>query len=216
MNGATVWETMLDFFAPLTPHAQGIRPFDPLLSLCIVGLLAYVLIRGQRRYEVLRMETEALVRRYMIFRGKRHSTIGKVQAQKGTNKKILKSISRSWYKFKEYHVEKRSLLEQNYLWMKRGFVLGCILLVINTLREGVFGLLTAELPSGFFWGLFQSLPLYLMVVVGISLLHIQREEVYGTPPHQIDPTLEAVFADFDREDPRLSEEFDPLEEEKGE
>jgi len=208
---------MLDFFAPLTPYAQGIRPFDSLLPICIGGLLAYVLIRGQRRYEVLRMETEALVRRYMIFRGKRHSTIGRVQAQKGTSKKILKSISRSWYKFKEYHVEKRSLLEKNYLWMKRGFILGCILLVINTLREGVFGLLIAELPSGFFWGIFQSLPPYLMVVVGIALLHIQREEVYGTPPYQIDPTLESVFADFDREDPRLSEEFDPLEEEeKGE
>ncbi|OGP53680.1 MAG: hypothetical protein A2Y65_00095 [Deltaproteobacteria bacterium RBG_13_52_11] len=207
---------ILDFLAPVTPRVQGMRPFDPLISLCILGLLAYVLIRGQGRYELLRMETEALVRRYMIFRGKRHGTVGKVQAQRGTSKKVLKSISRSWYKFKEYYVEKRELLERNYRWMRRGFIVGCCLLVLNTLREGITGLLLTELPSGLFFALFQSLPSYLLVVVGIALLHSQKEEVYGSPSHQIDPTLEAVFADFDQEDPRLSEEFDPLEgEEEG-
>jgi hypothetical protein len=214
MTSGTFWGMILDFLAPLTPCVQGMRPFDPLISLCILGLLAYVLIRGQRRYELLRMETEALVRRYMIFRGKRHGTVGRVHAQRGTSKKVLKTISRSWYKFKEYYVEKRELLEKNYRWMKRGFIVGCVLVVLNTLREGVAGLLISELPSGLFFGLFHSLPSYLLVVVGISLLYSQKEEVHGTPTRQIDLTLEAVFADFDQEDPRLSEEFDPLEEEE--
>lgn len=212
-----MWEIMLNFFAPLTSTVQGIKPFDPFISICIVGLLAYVLIRRQRMYELLRMETEALVRRYMIFRGKRHRTVGRVQAQKGTSKKILKSISRSWYKFKEYYVEKRALLERNYRGMKQGFIMGCILLVLNTVREGIAGLLLTGLPSGLFVGLLHSLPSYVIVVVGIALLHSQKEEIYGTPAHQIDPTLEAVFADFDLENPRLSEEFDPLEgEDEGE
>ena len=138
--------------------------------------------------------------------------LSKVQAQEGTNKTVLKSISRSWYTFKEYYVEKQELLEKNYRVMKKFFIFGCILLVLNTVREGIRGLLITESPSGFFFGLFHYVPHYLLVVVGIALLHIQKEEVYGTPPHQIDPTLETVFADFDREDPRLSEEFDPLEE----
>jgi hypothetical protein len=207
---------MLNLFAPLAPTIEGIKPFDPLISICIAGLLAYVLIRSQRMYELLRMETEALVRRYMIFRGKRHRTVGKVQAQKGTSKKILKSISRSWYKFKEYYVEKRELLERNYRGMKRGFIVGCLLLVLNTMREGIAGLLITGLPSGLLVGLLHSLPPYVVVVMGIALLHSQKEEVYGTSAHQIDPTLEAVFADFDLENPRLSEEFDPLEGEEEE
>lgn len=216
MRGGTFWEMILDFLAPVTPSVQGIRPFGPLITICILGLLAYVLIKGQRRYELLRMETEALVRRYMIFRGKRYGTVVKIKAQKGANKKVLKSISRSWYKFKEYYVEKRAILERNYRWMKKGFIFGCVLLVMNTLREGIAGLLITELPLGLLSGLFQSLPSYLLVVVGIALLRSQKEEIYGTSTHQIDPTLEAVFADFDQEDSRLSEEFDPLEEGEGE
>jgi hypothetical protein len=124
---------------------------------------------------------------------------------------VLKTISRSWNKFKEYNVEKRGLLEKNYRWMKKGFILGCILLVFNTLREGITGLLIAERTVGFFNGLYHYLPHYLIVVVGIALMHIQHEEVCSTPSHQMDPALEAIFAAFDREDSRLSEEFDPLE-----
>jgi hypothetical protein len=69
-----------------------------------------------------------------------------------------------------------------------------------------------ELPSGLFIGLAQSLPYFLVVVVGIALLRIQKEELYSAPSPQFGPALEALFADFDREDPRLSEEFEPLEE----
>jgi hypothetical protein len=211
MNGGTLYEMIADLVGPGAPFLEGMRPFDPLLSIGILGLLTYVLIRAQRRYELLRMESEALVRRYMIFRGKRYGTPRKIQARKGTHKKALKTISRSWNKFKEYHVEKRSLLARNYRWMKRGFILGCILLILNTLREGIAGLLATKLLSGFFVGLFHALPHYLLVVVGIALLHMQKEEVYGTPANQMDPALETIFADFDREDSRLSEEFDPLE-----
>jgi hypothetical protein len=201
----------------MTPTVQGMKPFDPVISLCIASLLAYILITGQRRYELLHMEIEALVRRYMIFRGKRHASMGKVQAQKGTNKKILKSISRSWYKFKEYYVERKDLIESNYRGMRRGFIVGCTLLALNTLREGIAGLLLTELPSGLFLGLLHSLPTYLVAAVGFVLLRSQKDEVYGTPTYQIDPALEAIFADFDQENPRLSEEFDPLEgEEEGE
>lgn len=216
MSGDTFWEMILNFFAPVTPTVQGMKPFDPVISICILGLLAYILVKGQRRYELLHMETEALVRRYMIFRGKRHASMGKVQAKKSTNKKVLKSISRSWYNFKEYYVKKMDLLEGNYRWMRRGFIVGCCLLVLNTLRVGMAGLLITELPSGLFLGLLHSLPPYLLAVVGFVLLRSQKEEVYGTPSHQIDPALEAVFADFDQENPRLSEEFDPLEGEEEE
>ncbi|MCJ7664102.1 MAG: hypothetical protein MUO24_07645 [Desulfobacterales bacterium] len=216
MNGGAFYKMIADLLGPGAPFLQGMRPFDPLISICILGLLAYVIIRAQRRYELLRMESEALVRRYMIFRGKRYGTPRKIQARKGTNKKVLKTISRSWNKFKEYHVEKRSLLERNYRWMQRGFILGCILLVLNTLREGIAGLLITERASGFFVGLFHYMPHYLLVVVGIALLHLQKEEVYGTPANQMDPALETIFGDFDRENSRLSEEFDPLEgEERG-
>lgn len=92
-----------------------------------------------------------------------------------------------------------------------GFIVGCVLLVLNTMREGIAGLVITELPSGLFIGLSQTLPLYLLVVVGIALLGIQKEELYGGPSHQFGPALEALFADFDQEDPRLSEEFEPLE-----
>jgi hypothetical protein len=211
MNGDTFYTVIADLLGPVAPFVKGMRPFDPLISLCILGLLAYVLIRGQRRYELLRMESEALVRRYMIFRGKRYGAPGKVPARKGTSKKLLKAISRSWNRFKEYYVEKRRLLGRNYQGMRRGVILGFVLVVLNTLRESIAGLLTTELLSGFFMGLFHSLPPYLLVVVGIALLHIQKEEVYGTPANQMDPALEAIFVDFDREDSRLSEEFDPLE-----
>ncbi len=211
MNGDGFYQMVADLLGPVAFFLKNMRPFDPLVSMAILGLLAYILIRGQRRYELLRLEAEALVRRYMVFRGKRYGAPGQIQARKGTSKKALKAISRSWNKFKEYNVEKRVLLVRNYEGMKKGFVLGCILLGLNTLREGIAGLLIAERTVGFFSGLYHYLPHYLLVVVGIALLYTQHEEVRSTPPHQMDPALESIFAAFDREDSRLAEEFDPLE-----
>jgi len=202
MSGSIFGEVLRDL---ATPTAAGL---GPLISLCIVGFLAYVIIKGQRRYEMLRTETEALIRRYVIFRGKRHTSLGKIQARKETNKKILKSISRSWYRFKEYHGKQCSLLEKNYRGMKLGFIIGCVLLVLNSVREGIVGAAVTDTLVGFFFGILQTLPQYLLAVVGMILLYIQRGEVYGS---HLDPPLEDVFTDFDREDPRLSEEFDPLE-----
>jgi hypothetical protein len=215
MNGDSFYAMIADLLGPVGPFLKGMRPFDPLISLGILGLFAYILIRGQRRYELLRMEAEVLVRRYMLFRGKRYGAPGQIQARKGRSKKVLKTISRSWNKFKEYNVEKRVLLARNYQGMKKGFILGCILLALNTLREGIVELLIAEQTAGFFSGLYRYLPHYLLVVVGVVLLHTQHEEVCSTPPHQMDPALEAIFAAFDQEDSRLSEEFDPLEGEEG-
>ena len=211
MGYGSFWEGMLVFFDPLALTLKVIDPFNPLISIVILGFLAYVLIKGHRRYELLRMETENLVRRYMIFRGKRHSTLSKVRIAKGTKENILKSISRSWHTFKAYHTQKRELLERNYRGLRMGFNVACILLVLNTVREGIAGLVITELPSGLFMGLAQSLPYYLFVVLGIVLLGIQKEELYGAPSPQFGPALEALFADFDLEDPRLSEEFEPLE-----
>ena len=208
------WEMLLNFFAPMTPTMQAIKPYNPLLSIFLVSIIAYILIRGHRRHELLRMETEALVRRYMIFRGKRYGSLGKIHVQKGTSKKVLKSVSRSWHKFKEYYVERRRLLEWNYRMMKRGFIAVGVLLILNTLREGITGLVITRGPSGLVLGLLGSLPAYAILVVGWFLLKSQSEEVTGTPPQQIDPALEAVFANFDVEDPHLSEEFDPLEEDE--
>ena len=212
MEYGSFWEDMLVFFDPLAPTLKVIDPFNPLISIVILGFLTYLLIRGHRRYELLRMETENLVRRYMIFRGKRHSTLSKVRIAKGTKENILKSISRSWHFFKAYHTQKRELLERNYRGLRMGFIVGCILLVLNTVREGIAGLVITELPSGFFIGLAQSIPYYLFVVLGVALLGIQKEELYSAPSPQFGPALEALFADFDREDPRLAEEFEPLEE----
>jgi hypothetical protein len=214
MKATAVWEILLNFFAPLTATMEAIKPYSPLLSIFLVSIIAYILIKGHRRYELLRMETEALVRRYMIFRGKRHGSLGRIHVEKGTSKKVLKSVSRSWHKFKEYYVERRRLLERNYRMMKRGFIAAGIVLILNTLQEGIAGLVIAQGPSGLFTGLLGSLPAYPILVVGWFLMKSQSEEVSGTPPQQIDPALEAVFANFDVEDPHLSEEFDPLEEDE--
>jgi hypothetical protein len=211
MGYGSFWEGMLIFFAPLAPTLKGMESFNPLISIAILGLIAYVLIRGHRRYELLRIETETLVRRYMIFRGKRHRTLSKARMPKGTREQILKSISRSWHTFKAYHTKQRELLERNYRGLRMGFIAGCILLVLNMVREGIAGLVITELPSGLFIGLARSLPYYLLVVVGIALLGIQKEELYSAPSPQFGPALDALFADFDQEDPRLSEEFEPLE-----
>ena len=211
MEYGSFWEGMVMFFSPLAPALKWVNPFNPLISIVILGLIAYVLIRGHRRYELLRMETETLVRRYMIYRGKRHRTLSKARLPKGTREQILKSISRSWHSFKAYHTQQRELLERNYRRLRMAFIVGCILLILNTVREGIAGLVITELPSGLFIGFLQTLPLYLLVVVGFALLGIQKEELYSGPSPRFGPALEAVFADFDQEDPRLSEEFESLE-----
>jgi hypothetical protein len=212
MKGTAVWEMLLTFFAPLTPTMEAIKPYHPWVSIFLVSVIAYFLIKGHRRHELLSLETEALVRRYMIFRGKRYGSLGKIHVQKGTSKKVLKSVSRSWHKFKEYYVERRRLLERNHRLMKRGFITAGILLILNTLWEGIAGLVITKVPSGLAAGVMESLPAYPILIVGWFLLKSQGEVVTGAPPQQIDPALEAVFATFDVEDPHLAEEFDPLEE----
>lgn len=214
MQGDAIYNFSLRVLGPLVPILEGVYPYDPLISIAILGIIAYVLIKGARGYELLRLELEALVRRYLVFRGKRYGTRGIHTLSKGGGKRARGAITRSWNRFKEYHVQKRILLERNYRWMKRGVVFGTLLLALNTIREGVFGILMAGGWIGLLYGIYQYLPHYLLVVVGFALLRIQKEEVCRTPTHQIDPTLEAIFAEFERDDSRLCEEFDPLEEEK--
>lgn len=209
------WEKILVFLAPFTPYVRGIAPFDPVISACILGLIAFCLIRGHRRHGLLRMETEDLLKRYIIFRGKKHGLLRGARAGRGTHKDILRSISRSWHNFKEYHGQKLELLRENYRGMKKGLLLGGIILILNTLREGATGLLITGLPSGFYSGLLHQLPLYLLVVVGVAMLRIQKEQVYGIPSNHKERALETLFADFDRDDPSLYDEFDPLEGEEG-
>jgi hypothetical protein len=161
MGYGSFWEGMVMFFTPLAPTLKGMEVFNFLISIGILGLISYVLIRGHRRYELVRIETETLVRRYMIYRGKRHRTLSKPRLPKGTREQILKSISHSWHIFKAYHSQQRELLERNYRWLRLGLIVGCILLVLNMVREGIAGLVITELPSGLFTGLAQSLPYYL-------------------------------------------------------
>ena len=83
------WETILGFMAPFTPYFRDVLPFDPLISFFILGLLAFLILRGHRRYEVLRRETEDLLRRYIVFRGQKHGILREAQADKKTHEEIL-------------------------------------------------------------------------------------------------------------------------------
>ena len=66
MGSGSLWDRIVDFFAPLKPSLQGITPIDPLIAACLLGLLAFFIVRGHKRYELLCMEIDALVRRYNL------------------------------------------------------------------------------------------------------------------------------------------------------
>ena len=210
------WKTILGFMTPFTPYFRDVLPFDPLISFFILGLLAFLILRGHRRYELLRRETEDLLRRYIVFRGKKHGILREAQADKKTHEEILRSVSRSWHNFKEYHAQKIGLLKDNYQAMKKGLLIGGVVLVLNTVRVGLTGLLITGHPSGFFSALFHDLPHYFLVVVGAVLLRVQGGGVRRASPHHTDPAVATLFGEFDGNDPLLYEEFDPFEGEKRE
>jgi len=216
MEISSFWQKIIVFFGPFTPYLRETLHFKLFISTFILGLIAFFLIRGHRRFELLDMEKESLVKRYLVFRGKKHSILRGVQSNQKEFEEIIRSISRSWHNFEEYHTQKVELLRENYRTMKKGFLIGSILLVLNSLREGIAMLAITKLPSGFFAGLCRDLPHYFLVVVGIVLLRMQRVRMRGDSPHKIDSALETLFADFDQDDPLLYEEFDPLEEKRRE
>jgi len=212
MESVPFWEKLLVYIAPFGPFLKGAQSLSPFIAACILGFLAFVLIKGYRRYDLVRRETEQLLRRYIVFRGKKHSLLRGTRRKKDTEE-ILRSISRSWGNFKEYLSQKTDLQRENYRWMKKGIVVGAVLLVVNTVRQGLTGLIVVGLPSGFFSSLSRDLPHYLLPIVGLVMLRVQRKAVKARASGQLDPALEVLLTDFDREDPGLYEEFDPLDEE---
>jgi hypothetical protein len=216
MGISSFWQKIIGFLTPLTPYLRETLLFKLFISIFILGLIAFFLIRGHRRFELLGMEKESLLKRYLIFRGKKHSILRGAQSDQGAFDEIIRSISRSWHKFEQYYTQKTELIKENYRTMRKGLLLGSILLVLNSLREGFTMLAITKLPSGFFAGLFQGLPNYFLVVVGIALLRMQRVRMRGDSPYKIDSALETLVADFDQDDPLLYEEFDPLEEKERE
>jgi hypothetical protein len=215
MEMGPFWGQLIDFLSPTFPILKRVHVFHPYIATIILGFIVIVFMKGHMIFESLRGETEDLLKRYIIFRGKKHTVLRETNATDDAED-ILRSISRSWAKLRSYVGKKRDLQQQNYAWVKRVLGVGVAVLLLNTFREGIYRLLLAGAPSGLVRGVLEDIPLYLLVVLTMVLLVMQRRVIGRTSSEQVGTVMEVLLADLDGQDLSLYDEFDPLEEDDGE
>ena len=140
MDGSSISDIVIRVLAPVEEPLKSIDSVGPLAASCVLAYIAVVLIRGYRIYDIVRAETEQMVRRYIVFRGKKQSVLRSLSQGPETDD-ILRSVGRSWDAFKSHLARKIERQKQNYQWTKKWFLAGVIALVLNTLRGAVTGFL---------------------------------------------------------------------------
>lgn len=211
MDGDSIWHSVIRLCAPVEESLRAFDAVGPLGASCILACIAVVLIRGYRNYDMLRVETEHLFRRYIVFRGKKQSVLRSV-GQGSETDDILKSVARSWDVFKSHLAEKIERQRNNYVWTKKWLMVGVIFLLLNTLRGAVTGLLIWKSPSGFLMRLYGDIAYYFLPIVGMAVLAAQRSAVREGGTNHTGSIFDMLSGDSRDAESALYEEFDPLEE----
>jgi len=211
MDGDSIWHSVIRLCAPCEEFLRSIDGVGPLAASCILACIAVILIRGYRVYDGLRVETEQLFRRYIVFRGKKQSVL-RSMGQGSETDNILKSVARSWEVFKSHLAEKINRQGENYAWTKKWLMAGVICLLLNTLRGAATGLLVWKSPSGFLMRLYGDIPYYFLPLVGMAVLAAQRNAVREGGTNHTGSIFEMLSGDSQGAESGLYEEFDPLEE----
>ncbi len=198
-------------FQPMNDYLVPFLGFNALVTLVLTALVAVVILQNRRKNQSITSEGENLIRRYIIFRARRHALMKTHQGDEKVKHEMLKAISSSWNHF-------RSILESHSIALRetdrqaRKFlcILGIVML-FDSFRKLVSGAAIDRMHWGGLVFLVRELPMYFFLLTGFLLISIQSRRWKKRAPTSFDGELDAIFSDTEQNQEALDNEFDPIE-----
>ncbi|NWF92186.1 MAG: hypothetical protein HXY46_04680 [Syntrophaceae bacterium] len=197
-----------------------VKLLDEAIPLFLLLGLGFVLYRGFRRNQNLLSEREALLKRYLLFRGDKQVRLKIYGDDENIRSELLKNISNSWKNFKRIYDQCLLSLGQNTTKTKRLLYLITLGLLINSTRHFAEAYFFFSLKAQVLHILARELSYYVLVIIGFFLLRSQTHKFLSMKGEAVKVDREILFfpnglsAEGDQE--VLYNEFDPLETAGGE
>ena len=204
-------EKLVLTFEPARPYLVPFVGFDALISLALAILITVVILYARRRDQSIAFEIENLVRRYIIFRGHRQALMKMHPGDEKVRHEILKAVSTSWNHFKSMLEKHGQTLRKTDQQARNFLLIVGVLMILNSLR----GIAAGGAVGHGHWAavvfLARELPLYLFLVTGFWLIHIQSHRLGKGRLASFNAELDAIFSDTERIQEALNDEFDPID-----
>ena len=184
------------------------------ISLFLLGGLGLILYRGFKRNQILLLETEDLVKRYLLFRGDKQARLKIYGEDEIVSAEILKTLSTSWKNFKKSYDQCLLSLSQNTNRTKLHLQLVTLGLVLNSARLLIEAYYFYGLTPRIFLVLSRELSSYVLVLVSFFLVRTQSEKFLSLKGNNKADREILFFPNGDtagRKKEILYDEFDPLE-----
>jgi hypothetical protein len=180
----------------------------------LVGL-AFVLYRGIIKNQALLTEREALLKRYLLFRGDKQVRLKVYGEDEKVHQELLKNLSNSWKNFKRSYDQCLESLAGNTKKTKRILYLLTVCLLINSARHFMEAYFSSSLKIQFSYILSRELSNYVLVFLSFLLLKLQTHKFLTFKGEVVKMDREILFFPngllTEGEHEVLYNEFDPLE-----
>jgi hypothetical protein len=184
----------------------------PLLLLLVLGIILY---QGLKKNQVLLIEREELLKRYLLFRGDKQVRLKVYGKDEKVYQELLKNLSNSWKNFKRSYDEYLLSFSQNTAKTKVYLRLITLALLVNTTRLGLEAYYFHGLKEQFLYTVLKELSTYVLVVLSFLLLRTQTHRFLSLKGEITKMERELLFfpnhLSAEGEHEVLYNEFDPLE-----
>ena len=188
-----------------------INEMIPFLLLVIIGFVTY---NGFKKIQNLISEREALIKRYLLFRGDKKARLKIYENDEEIHRELLKNISNSWKNFKKSYDQCMLKLSKNVKKTKRILMLLTFGLIINSGRLIGEEYYFFGVKGRFFLTIVKELPYYILVILTFFLLKTQTQRFFSLKSEffQIDREILFFPNSFSTESEHevLYNEFDPI------
>jgi hypothetical protein len=207
----TSLERILLFLQPISDYLVPFFGFDALVSLVLAVLVATVILQNRRKNQSTTSEVENLIRRYIIFRGRRQVLMRVHQKDASVRDELLKAISNSWNHLKNMLERYSMVLRETDRRARNLLSIIAVCMILNSARTLAFGILVDRTEwKGVVW-LVKELPMYFFLLTGFLLISIQSRRFGKRPLTTFTAELDAIFSDTEQHQEALDNEFDPID-----
>jgi hypothetical protein len=180
----------------------------------LIGL-SVVLYRGIKKNQTLLKEREALLKRYLLFRGDKQVRLKVYGDDEKVYQELIKNLSNSWKNFKKTYDQCLLSLAENTKKTKQILYLIALCLLINSARLFADAYFFLSLKIQFFYILARELSKYVLVFLSFFLLRLQTRKFLTFKGEVVRMDREILFfpngLSTEGEHEVLYNEFDPLE-----
>lgn len=191
-----------------------LKLFNEGIPLIFLAGLGFFLYRGMKRNQAFLSEREALLKRYLLFRGNRQVRLKMCGEDEKVYHELLKNLSNSWKNFKKSHNQCLASLAKNTRETWRLMEIVALGLLINSLRVLLEEYSYFGVKTRFIYTVVRELSYYVPVILGFLLLRTQTHQFLSPKGEAAKMERDILFFPNDPtaegEQEGLYNEFDPL------